>query len=74
DTGIGIDPAECEHIFERFYRADGARANTGGLGLSVVRWVVEHHGGSVSILDREGPGAVFEVRLPRRDAASQGVG
>lgn len=66
DQGPGVATEDRPHIFERFYRGgDGTSPNTGGLGLSVVRWVVEHHGGTVAVLDGEEPGAVFEVRLPR---------
>ena len=52
-------------IFDRFFRNEpkSGRNNVGGLGLSVVRWVSELHGGSVRLLD-QGPGATFEVLLP----------
>ncbi len=65
DQGNGVPPAERPFIFDRFFRGQGARgASGGGLGLSVVRWVVEGHGGRVQLLDSKGPGATFEVRLP----------
>ena len=52
-------------MFERFWRADTARSDTGstGLGLSIVRAVAERHGGTVRVADTPG-GARFEVRLP----------
>jgi heavy metal sensor kinase len=68
DTGIGIAPQHLPHIFERFYRADPAREQTGGsssgLGLSIVEWIVRMHGGSVTVESQEGQGSCFTVCLP----------
>ncbi|HEV7919662.1 MAG TPA: CHASE domain-containing protein [Thermoanaerobaculia bacterium] len=68
DTGRGIDPEFLPHVFERFRQADSSmtRAYTGlGLGLAIVRHLVEMHGGSVSASSEgEGKGATFVVRLP----------
>jgi PAS domain S-box-containing protein len=68
DTGIGIPPEFLPHVFERFRQADaGTTRKTGGLGLglSIVRHIVEMHGGSVHVAsDGEGRGATFRVRLP----------
>jgi two-component system, OmpR family, sensor histidine kinase MprB len=65
DHGPGVPPAEQEHIFDRFYRAAGARTLPGsGLGLAIVRQVAEAHGGSVDIQTAPGGGAVFTLRLP----------
>ncbi|MGW6407821.1 sensor histidine kinase [Streptomyces vinaceus] len=67
DTGAGIDPADLPHVFDRFWRAEKSRSRqTGGsgLGLSIVRKLVEAHGGSVSAAGNPGGGAVFTLRLP----------
>ena len=66
DRGPGVPEGERERIFEPFYRARGTR-ETGegvGLGLALVRQIVEHHGGSVRCLPRDGGGTRFEVSLP----------
>ena len=68
DTGVGIAPADLPLVFDRFFRADPARANTGGsgLGLSIVRSIAESHGGTVSAESKLGAGSTFTVTLPRR--------
>jgi signal transduction histidine kinase len=64
DGGPGVAAADRERLFGRFYRAGRSPdGGVGGLGLSVVRWVAERHGGLVRLLDRE-RGAAFEVLLP----------
>jgi len=68
DTGAGIPPEALPHIFERFYRADPARdkAVEGvGLGLSLVKWIVEEHGGSIEAASKTGEGALFTIVLPQ---------
>ena len=68
DTGIGIDPSELPHIFERFYRGsrnNEARGSGSGLGLAIVRSIVEMHGGRVAVESRIGQGSRFTVTLPR---------
>jgi two-component system sensor histidine kinase BaeS len=63
DTGPGIPREHLPLIFDRFYKADAARATTGsGLGLSIVKAIVERHGGTISV--RNDGGAVFEIHLP----------
>jgi two-component system, OmpR family, sensor kinase len=67
DTGPGIAPEHLPHVFDRFYRADAARDQaTGGsgLGLSIVRAIVERHGGRVKVESPPGRGAVFTLVLP----------
>ncbi|WP_285734414.1 HAMP domain-containing sensor histidine kinase [Nocardiopsis sp. ATB16-24] len=65
DRGPGIDPAELDHVFERFYRSASARGLPGsGLGLSMVKEIVHAHGGEVLARNREGGGAVIGIRLP----------
>lgn len=67
DQGRGIAPEDRDRVFDRFYRGahPAAGPKVGGIGLSVARWVVESHRGSIGILDEPGWGAVFEVTLPR---------
>ena len=66
DTGCGIPEEDIPHIFERFYQVDEARsAGEGiGLGLSIARWIIDIHQGSVQVTSREGEGTKIEVFLP----------
>jgi len=65
DTGIGIDPADVPHLFERFYRADRARSRQGtGLGLSIAQTLVEQLGGRITAESTPGKGSTFSVWLP----------
>lgn len=65
DQGIGIPPADLEHIFERFYTVDKARSRRGaGLGLSIVRTIIEKHHGTISVTSAVGEGTTFPIRLP----------
>ena len=65
DTGIGITPDELPHIFERLYRGDKSRSARGlGLGLSLVKAIVEAHGGRVTVQSSPGSGTRFDLRLP----------
>ena len=69
DTGSGIHADELPHIWERLYRGDRSRTTRGlGLGLSLVRAIVEAHGGRVSVDSAPGTGSVFDVRLPVQPA------
>jgi two-component system OmpR family sensor kinase len=73
DTGIGIDPADLPHIFERFYRADRARQRPGtGLGLAIARTLVEQFGGRIGAESMPGEGSTFSVWLPIASPSSQG--
>ncbi len=67
DTGPGIPPEDLPYIFERFYRADRARSRGQGfgLGLSIARWIVQHHGGEIRVASTVGRGTTFTVLLPR---------
>jgi signal transduction histidine kinase/DNA-binding response OmpR family regulator len=67
DTGEGIDPEELEHVFERFYRTDERHASGtigSGVGLSLVRELVELHDGRVTAESELGQGSTFTVRVP----------
>ncbi len=64
DTGIGIDPADLPHVFERFYRANRARPRQGtGLGLSIAQTLVEQLGGYITAESISGKGSIFKVWL-----------
>lgn len=70
DDGSGIPPEALTHLFDRFYRVDGARSGRGngsGLGLAIVKWIVQQHGGTVDVESRLGEGTVFTVTLPALD-------
>jgi len=67
DTGVGIPAEHLPHIFERFYRVDGARSRrhgSTGLGLAIVKQVAEAHGGQVRVRSEAGAGTTFTVALP----------
>ncbi len=66
DEGPGLPPGEETLVFERFYRADHARASSGGagLGLAIVRWIVELHGGDVRAERRSPTGCRMVVMIP----------
>jgi two-component system OmpR family sensor kinase len=72
DAGPGVPAEEADRIFERFYRTDRSRTRSqggAGLGLAIVRSVVETHGGAVGYRARPGGGSVFRVVLPLAPAA-----
>jgi len=66
DTGIGMSSDELSNIFERFYRADISRGKTPGygLGLSIAKWIIEEHAGSIEVSSKENEGTIFIVWLP----------
>jgi two-component system sensor histidine kinase MprB len=65
DHGPGFDPADLDHVFDRFYRSPAARGRPGsGLGLAIVRQVAETHGGSVEAANAVDGGASVRLRLP----------
>ena len=66
DNGIGIAPRELKKIFRKFYQADRRLSRNGGgcgLGLSIVHYLVEAHGGSVRVISEPGKGSTFIVAL-----------
>jgi two-component system OmpR family sensor kinase len=67
DTGIGMSPDVTQHVFERFFQADPARSSDtegAGVGLSLVKWIVDRHNGTILIDSRVGEGSTFTVLLP----------
>ena len=67
DTGIGVPAAERPRLFRRFYRATTAldrRIPGTGLGLVIVRTIIERHHGAITLLDHPGPGTTFAIELP----------
>ena len=67
DSGAGMAPMEAAHIFDKFYQGDASRSTEGnGLGLSLVRRIVELSGGQVAVESAPGAGSCFTVRLPAR--------
>jgi heavy metal sensor kinase len=73
DNGPGIDPEHLPHLFDRFYRVDKARARAmddesetpagSGLGLSIIQWIAQAHGGEVQVESTPGNGSSFEIRF-----------
>ena len=65
DDGIGIAPQDLEKIWNRFYQVDPSRSgDSSGLGLSMVKWIAEAHGGQVQVNSTLGQGSCFTVKLP----------
>jgi two-component system sensor histidine kinase BaeS len=80
DTGEGIDAQDLPRIWDRFYRTDKSRARNGsrnadgaGLGLAIVRGIVEAHGGSVFAESQCGEGSTFTLRLSRQQPSTDGL-
>lgn len=67
DSGVGISQAALPHVFDRFYRADGARTHEGGgagLGLAIAAWIVRAHQGKIKISSTPGTGTQVTIELP----------
>ncbi|HEY5220395.1 MAG TPA: HAMP domain-containing sensor histidine kinase, partial [Gemmatimonadaceae bacterium] len=69
DSGLGISAADLPYVFERFWRADRVRSRAAerggfGLGLAIAQWIVQAHGGTLTVQSRLGRGTVFTVLLP----------
>ena len=72
DTGIGIEPGDLPHVFERFYRGQNVRQSGihgTGLGLAIVKEIVDFHGGEIQVQSEPGQGSTFQVWLPEAFAA-----
>ena len=68
DEGTGMESSDIIHIFDRFYRSDEARnGETGGsgLGLSIAKWIVDAHGGTIQVISRADIGSRFIVKFPK---------
>lgn len=67
DTGEGVAPEDIPHVFDRFYRADSSRSRAtggGGMGLAIVKGIVEAHGGMVGVESQPQRGSTFSFTLP----------
>jgi heavy metal sensor kinase len=72
DSGIGISEKDLPHIFERFYRCDPSRAESGiGLGLSLARAIAQAHGGDIDVISSLGNGSTFRITLPKSSDTPQ---
>ena len=68
DTGVGMTADVVPHVMERFYRADPARSPSAqgvGLGLSLVKWIVDQHRGTIEIDSQPGRGSSFRVKIKK---------
>ena len=65
DTGEGIAPEDLPHVWERFFRGQNATAESAGLGLALVKELVEKMGGHVAVESEAGKGSCFTLRLPK---------
>ena len=76
DNGPGIPPEDQPKVFDRFYRVDKARwreSGGAGLGLSIARWAVEAHGGTIALESELNKGCIFRITLPRANKSSKGA-
>ena len=71
DSGIGIPESDRPHVFDRFWRADKVRSRGlggAGLGLSIARWIVDQHHGSMDVQSQPGQGSTFTVKMPIQES------
>ena len=73
DSGTGIEPADLPHIFERFYHGKNNGARGSGLGLALVKSVVQAHGGTVNVQSAPGQGSRFVITLPVVSSSQNGA-
>lgn len=76
DTGLGIPEKGLPHIFDKFFRAHAVGADEipgSGLGLSIVKTIIERHGGTISVVSQVGQGSTFTVHLPLKTMPTNGV-
>jgi signal transduction histidine kinase len=77
DKGIGIPPSDLPHIFDPFYRGKevvAAQLHGNGLGLSLVKNIIEAHGGTITVASTPGEGSSFTLNLPAASATGQSAG
>jgi signal transduction histidine kinase/CheY-like chemotaxis protein len=76
DTGVGIEPGDVPHVFDRFYRVRGARSRShegSGIGLALVRELLAAHGATIALASEPGAGSTFTIRVPYGGAAPAGA-
>ena len=76
DRGIGIDEKELPHVFDNFYRSTDAKVRKQkgtGIGLTIVRYIVEAHDGTISVTSKLGEGTTFTLQLPLEAPKSPGA-
>lgn len=69
DTGMGIPRDNLDHLFDRFWQADAAHQAGTGLGLVIVKGIVEQHGGSITVESEPGIGSAFHFTVPAATGA-----
>lgn len=72
DQGIGIDPDSLPYIFDRFYRSEESRtrkAGGAGLGLAIMKWIVDRHGGTIEVVSRKDIGTRTAILLPKAEVS-----
>ena len=68
DDGVGMAAEVVPHVFERFYRGDPARSTNApgaGVGLSLAKWIVERHHGSIAVASEPGRGSAFTIEIKK---------